>query len=283
MTTPDTIRAKLGPIAGLADEAIAVAEAALLLASIDHPASDLRVYRDHLKILADAVNDAATTLDLSAHAAAPEAMAGVLGRVLAGEFRYIGDEETYDDLDNANLMRVIERRKGLPVTLGILYLSVARAQGWAAAGLSFPGHFLIRLESRDGRRVIVDPFHGGRIMEVQALRELLKQFAGTATELDASHYRPVSNRDVLVRLQNNVRTRRLELGEVDGALGAVTALQVLDPDNIALWREAGVLHMRLGHLKHAVESFETFVARSPEGPDKRKISQVVQELRERLH
>jgi len=283
MTTADTIRATLQPISGVADDAIDVAEAALLLASIDHPASDLRVYRDHLKILADAVNEAAASLNLDADAAGPEDMARVLSRVLAGDFRYAGDEDTYDDLDNANLMRVIERRKGLPVTLGILYLSAARAQGWGAAGLSFPGHFLIRLESRDGRRVIVDPFHGGRVLEVQGLRELLKQFSGTATELDASHYRPVGNRDVLVRLQNNVRTRRLEMGEVGGALEAVTALQVLDPDNITLWREAGVLHMRLGHLKHAVESFEAFVARSPEGPDKRKIRQVVQELRERLH
>jgi regulator of sirC expression with transglutaminase-like and TPR domain len=283
MTMADTIRATLEPIADLADDAIDVAEAALLLASIDHPASDLKIYRDHLRSLAEAVGDKATALNLTAEGAAPEDMAGVLGGVLSDDFRYVGDEETYDDLDNANLMRVIERRKGLPVTLGILYLFAARAQGWGAAGLSFPGHFLIRLESRDGRRVIVDPFHGGRVMEVPALRELLKQFAGAGTELDASHYRPVSNRDVLVRLQNNVRTRRLELGEVNGALEAVTALQVLDPDNIALWREAGVLHMRLGHLKYAVESFEAFVSRSPEGPDKRKISQVVQELRERLH
>lgn len=93
MTTADTIRATLGPIAGLADEAIDVAEAALLLASIDHPATDLKIYRDHLKTLADAVNDAAMALNLDGNAAAPEAMAGVLGQVIAGEFRYVGDEE----------------------------------------------------------------------------------------------------------------------------------------------------------------------------------------------
>ncbi len=283
MITVEAIRTALKPIVGQTDDALDVAEAALLLASINHPAPDLHVYREHLKALADAVNDAAASSSLDADRPGPEEMAAILGRVIADEFRYAGDEETYDDLDNANMMRVIERRKGLPVTLGILYLFAARAQGWGAAGLSFPGHFLIRLESRDGRRVIVDPFHGGRVMEAQALRELLKQFSGAATELDASHYRPVGNRDVLVRLQNNVRTRRLELGEVSGALEAVITLQVLDPDNVGLWREAGVLHMRLGQLKYAVESFETFVVRSPEGPDKRKISQVVHELRERLH
>ena len=88
--------------------------------------------------------------------------------------------------------------------------------------------------------------------------------------------------EVLIRLQNNVKTRRMELNEVPGALEALASMQMLDPGNASLWREAGVMHMRLGHLKHAVEAFETFVARAPDGPDRRKIGQVAQELRERL-
>ena len=68
-----------------------------------------------------------------------------------------------------------------------------------------------------------------------------------------------------------------------GALEALGSMQLLDPSNANLWREAGVMHMRLGHLKHAVEAFETFVARAAEGPDRRKIRDVVRELRERLH
>jgi regulator of sirC expression with transglutaminase-like and TPR domain len=280
----DTIKAALARIAEQADEAIDVAEAALLLASFDHPASDLQIYREHLKAIAEAVHDEAEASGVEAENPAPEDMARVLTKVMAEDFRYTGDEDTYDDLDNANLMRVIERRRGLPVTLGILYIYAARAQGWGAAGLNFPGHFLIRLENRDGRRMIIDPFHGGRLMETPSLRELLKlvrQDAGA--ELDSGHYKAVSNREVLIRLQNNVKTRRMELNEVAGALEALASMQVLDPANASLWREAGVMHMRLGHLKHAVESFEGFVARAPDGPDRRKIGQVVQELRERLH
>jgi regulator of sirC expression with transglutaminase-like and TPR domain len=279
----ETLRTELQSIASQADEAIDVAEAALVLASIDHPAPDLRVYRDHLQAIAEAVRDVFVSENLEADTAAPEEMAAILSRVLVNTFHYAGDEDTYDDLDNANLMRVIDRRKGLPVTLGILYLAAARAQGWDAAGLNFPGHFLVRLESRDGRRIIVDPFHGGRIMEAPQLRELLKVMSGTAVELEAVHYKPVENRNVLMRLQNNVKTRHLELGESESALEALMCMQVLDPDNPTLWREAGVIHMRLGRLKHAVEAFETFVARAPEGPDRAKIGQIVRELRERLH
>ena len=282
MPPTERTKAALREIAALPDEAIDVAEAALLLASFDHPAADLRIYRDHLQRLAKAVAAAVDAGGLDADAA-PEDMAETLRRVLVDDFRYIGDDETYNDLDNANLMRVIERRKGLPVSLGILYLFAARTQGWSAAGLNFPGHFLIRLEGRDGRRVIIDPFHGGRSLEIQGLRELLKVVRGAGEELDSRHYQTVTNRDVLVRLQNNVKTRRLEQNEVVGALEALGAMQALDPANATFWREAGVMHMRLGHLKHAVESFEAFISRTPEGPDRRKISDVVKELRERLH
>jgi regulator of sirC expression with transglutaminase-like and TPR domain len=284
LVTADTIKAALTRMAAQPDEAIDLAESALLLASFDHPASDLQIYREHLKAIAEAVHDAAVVLGIDIKNPSPEDMGRTLTKVLVEEFRYTGDEDTYDDLDNANLMRVIERRRGLPVALGILYIFAARAQGWRASGLNFPGHFLIRLESRDGRRLIIDPFHDGRLMETQALRELLKlvrQDAGA--ELDSSHYKPVTNREILVRLQNNVKTRRLELNEVAGALETVASMQMLDPTNASLWREAGVMHMRLGHIKHAVEAFEGFVARAPEGPDRRKIDQVVQELRERLH
>lgn len=283
MVSTATIAAALGHVSSQADEAIDVADIALILASFDHPATDLKVYRDHLRELADAVHAAMLGSGFDADNPGPEEMAEVLSRVISEDFHYTGDEESYNDLDNANLMRVIERRRGLPVSLGILYLSAARAQGWGAAGLNFPGHFLIRLESRDGRRAIIDPFYSGRVMESRALRELLKLVRGTAVELDASHYRPVSNRDVLLRLQNNVKTRRMEMNEIAGALEAVAAMQVLDPGNASLWREAGVMHMRLGHLKHAVEAFEGFVARTPEGADRRKIAQVIEELRERLH
>ena len=264
--------AVLGKIAVQPDETIDLAEAALVLASFDHPATDLEIYREHLREMADAVAEKAGALT-DADNASPEELAGTLTAVISGHFRYRGDEDTYDDLDNANLMRVIERRKGLPVALGILYLFAARAQGWGAAGLNFPGHFLIRLESRDGRRAIIDPFHDGRILETPALRELLKVVAeNTGAELEASHYKAVANRDILLRLQNNVKTRRLDLGMVEDALETLTRMQILNPEQTALWREAGLMHMRLGRLKHAIEAFEAFVARAARARTSRRSS-----------
>ncbi len=115
--------------------------AALALACRDRPRVDLARYHHHLAALAREVGEAA--------AAAPTAVArlAALTDIIVGRHRYTGDTLTYEDLQNANLMRVIDRRKGLPVALGILYLHAGRAQGWEMAGLAFPGHFMVRLEA----------------------------------------------------------------------------------------------------------------------------------------
>src|SRR5258708_30354018 len=101
-------------------------------------------------------------------------------------------------------MRVIDRRKGLPVALGILYIHAARAQGWDMAGLAFPGHFLVRLQDA-GARLILDPFHGGKPREAAELRDLLKAITRNEAELTPAHYPPVRDPQVLLRLPNKLK------------------------------------------------------------------------------
>src|SRR5947199_10154632 len=173
-----------------------IGDAALALASFERPRVGLTRYRQHLTALArDVGRHAGATGDLAARAHA-------LNEIILLKHGYSGDELTYDDLQNANLMRVVDRRKGLPVALGILYLHAARAQGWESLGLAFPGHFLVRL-GEGAERLILDPFHGGQVCEAAMLRELLKAMAGQEVELSPEYYAPVADRDVLLRLQNN--------------------------------------------------------------------------------
>ena len=175
----------------------------MALASFERPRVGPARYREHLRQLArDVGRHAGAAGDLAERARA-------LNEIILLKHGYSGDELTYDDLQNANLMRVVDRRKGLPVALGILYMHAGRAQGWETVGLAFPGHFLIRLS--DGpERLILDPFHGGQICGAAELRELLKATAGQDSELQPEHYTPVSDRDVLLRLQNNLKARLIQ-------------------------------------------------------------------------
>jgi len=253
-----------------------IAEAALALASFERPRVGFARYRQHLAALAR---------DVGRHRAASgdlEDRAHAVNEIVLLKYGYSGDELTYDDLQNANLMRVVDRRKGLPVALGILYLHAARAQGWDATGLAFPGHFLIRL-TEGAERIIVDPFHGGGVCGAAQLRDLLKATAGAEIELAPEHYAPVADRDVLLRLQNNLKSRLLQAGRHEQALRAIETMLMLAPDLAELWREAGLLNARLGNMRASVGAFEEFVTRAPEGTARHQAAAMLQQLRTKLN
>jgi regulator of sirC expression with transglutaminase-like and TPR domain len=210
-----------------------------------------------------------------------EAQAAALSRVILGRYRYEGDTATYEDLQNADLMRVIDRRKGLPVALGILYIHAGRAQGWDIAGLAFPGHFLVRLAA-GGARVILDPFHGGKLREAATLRDLLKAVAGNEAELSPAHSAAVSDREVLLRLQNNVKLRLIESGQLEQALAVIEGMTLLAPAQASLWREAGVLHVERGNLRAAIGAFERFLSLAGEDAERHQAAAFLQKLKARL-
>jgi regulator of sirC expression with transglutaminase-like and TPR domain len=256
-------------------ERLDLAEAALALASFDAPADRLDGYRDHLGQMAAEVGAAAGAAE------EPEARLAALNHVLFGLHGYAGDDETYDDLQNANLIRVIDRRKGLPVALGILMIHLARAQGWEMDGLDFPGHFLLRFDAA-GERRILDPFHAGATLDAPALRALLKATSGADAELDGRHYEPVSDRDILLRLQNNIKLRLIRDRRVEEALGIVERMLMVAPDRSPLWREAGLMSAHIGQLRSAITALETYVAQAPADPARLEAEGLIRELRGRL-
>jgi regulator of sirC expression with transglutaminase-like and TPR domain len=253
-----------------------IAEAALVLASFDRPRVNLTRYREHLQLLArDVGRHPGAVGDLAARARS-------LNEIILLKYGYSGDELSYDDLQNANLMWVVDRRKGLPVALGILYIHAARAQEWDIAGLAFPSHFLVRLA--DGpQRVIVDPFHRGKTCGAAELRELLKAAAGRDSELLPEHYAEVSDRDVLLRLQNNLKARLLQAQHHERALAVVEKMLMLAPDLAELWREAGMLHRHLGNLRAAGAALEQYVVRAPDGAARHQAAAILQQLRAQLN
>ncbi|MBV8188466.1 MAG: transglutaminase family protein [Alphaproteobacteria bacterium] len=208
-----------------------------------------------------------------------------LGEVIARSYGYRGDAQSYDDLQNADLVRVIERRRGLPVALSILYLHVARAQGWDAEGLAFPAHFLIRV-GVEGARHVLDPFHDGAVREAADLRQLLRQVLGPEAELQPQHFDPVSDRDVLLRLENNIRLRLAKREDWDGTARSMERMLAIAPDQPALLFEAGQLNTRLGKRRTAIAQFQRFLDLEGGAGDPRlhrTATELLQELRRGLN
>jgi regulator of sirC expression with transglutaminase-like and TPR domain len=240
-------------IGTLADNDIDIGEAALLLAALDRPAEHLDFYRQQLgEIASDARTATARTHSVDMQVAA-------LTDVLVGRWKFRGDSETYDDMRNANMMHVLERRRGLPVALGILWLHAGRAYGADISGLSFPSHFLVRIAAR-GQRSIIDVFRGGRVLAAEDLRRLLKEMHGTNKEIEPRHYSAVGNRDVLIRLQNNIKLRAIAADDLERGIDVLQTMTLIAPDRGELWWEIAVLHSRLGNLKTAIATLEGYLA-----------------------
>jgi len=187
-------RSAIEAAGNLPDAELDIAAVALQLARVDAPDADWRQVAAHFSDIARSVVEAAT-LDSKADKGDLEARRLILAEALHGRFGYQGDSETYDDMANANLIRVVERRRGLPVALGILWLHAADAAGWAAYGVDFPGHFLLALEGPRGK-LILDVFAGGKVLEAQDLRALIKRVEGEKAELRPGVLRPMTRREV---------------------------------------------------------------------------------------
>jgi regulator of sirC expression with transglutaminase-like and TPR domain len=271
-------RTALAAIGQLPDTEIDIADAALQLARVDAPDADWEAARSHLSELARRAVELATTIPTGDLASRAIALSGLLG----GRYGYTGDAETYDDLANANLIRVIERRRGLPVTLGILWLHAARAAGWGGHGVDFPAHFLVALEGKSTQAVL-DVFHGGTPLNARDLRALLKRVEGEDAELRPGLLRPMNARRVLLRLQNNIMTRRLQAADLEGGLNCAEDMLRIAPDTAALWRQAGVLNQRLDRVGAALRCFERFLVLVPEGDIATRVRASADELRTRLN
>lgn len=253
-----------------------IAEAALQFSAARRELSDSDSYRGLLTLLVDNARTRLTRAPLR------EALAGAV----AEDFGFAGDSATYDDLQNADFARVLERRKGLPVALGIVYIHVARALGEEAAGLNFPGHFLVRV-GQGRQRAIIDPFHAGRPCEAAQLRELVQSVRGEEAELSPDHLREVSDAEVLLRLQNNVKLRLLKRDDMLGAIGALESMLAVAPERAELWFESGVLAAQAERPTAAIAALERFMALADGNAEAQEArygaAALLQKLRQRLN
>ncbi|MCC9621141.1 transglutaminase-like domain-containing protein [Thalassospira sp. MA62] len=204
-----------------------------------------------------------------------------LQAVIAEKHGFQGDTETYEDVENADLMAVIDRKRGLPVALAMFYIHAARHCGMSITGIDFPGHFLLRLQV-NGERRMIDPFHGGIVIGPAELRELLKSFSGLDAELTPNHYQTSSDLDLLLRLQNNVKVRALRSGQLELASRVIENSLVIAPTHEGLWHQLGALYSRLGEDRKALGAFKHFIDRCEDPLHRARIEAVVEELGDRL-
>lgn len=283
MTEAAGLRRRLADLGRQEDAAIAPAEAALWLAALVRP-SVLAAIPGHLadlSTLADKVRSTARN-DETGEAAVERHAAALTGAVLCRHgFQTLPDES--DEDEDGDLGAVFERRRGDSDSVGLVMLDVARRAGLTAEALAFPCRLLLRIEDESGRRLILNPADASRRLGTPDLRALLKAVRGLAHELAPSHFAPLDNRALLVRVQTTQKQRLLRLGRLDRALALVEGLLLIVPDLPPLWREAGLMHLRQGNRRGAVAALEQFVIRTSDLQARARALSLMAELKTRPH
>ncbi len=234
----------LATIGACEDGALDLIDAALVLASLDQPDADLAAAHLHVdQVTADVM--------LAARGAeAPEHRAQTLAKIIHGHYGYSGDRDTYDDAANANLLQVIERRRGLPVALAILYLGIAHRLGWAAAGLNVPAHFIMRIGDAEDH-VLQDPFDNGAMLRAEDVPLKLAPLGLSLQQLRPTMFHALPVRAVLVRLLNNLAVRAEADQNLRRALELHERMTLMAPHFTGLWWERARLERQMGRLSAA--------------------------------
>jgi regulator of sirC expression with transglutaminase-like and TPR domain len=233
-----------------------IAHAALMLAALDHPGLSLEPYRAQLAEIAELARSE------SKLQSGVDDCAQAVATIMTSRLKYEGDRTTYDDPQNADLIRVMERRRGLPVALGILYIHAARAAGCEAEGLNTPAHFLLKI-ARGGHHALLDPFSGNLIRERETLDAPQRTLVGVPGEQQGVE--PVSDTDVLLRLQNNLKLRAIEANDGARALEIAQRMSMIAPRRAEVWYDFARLSEAAGVLRAARLAYEACLEIATQG------------------
>lgn len=178
-----------------------------------------------------------------------------LAETMAGDLRLGGDLLTYDRPDNADVIAVCERRKGLPAALGVFYLHVARKCGLNVSGVDFPGHFLLRIETKEGP-LALDPFSEGRVVLPSELTRRALHAGLTPNVADRLDrlMAPVSDRAVLIRLQNNMYAQAIQRADFARAERAALRRALIDPTDHRPWLDVAAAREGQGALAGCLQA-----------------------------
>ena len=263
---------KLAQLGTLSNDELPVVQSLLLIGAIEIEQEDIQAYETLLLAMHDAVTVLNPKDDL-------QLRAGALQKVIHAEFGFRGDTEEYDRVDHMNFLKVLDRRKGIPVALGALYLHLAQQQGWSAVGLNFPGHFLVRMDI-GAQRLIIDPYHGVIDLKASDMRHLLKRVLGDKAELDHHYYDAVTARDVVLRFCNNRKSRLIQSEYYQQALNLIKLEIIVAPNEPRLLFDAGMIAMRLDLIHESLSYMDQFIQHSTDTKTINEAKEIQRHLRQ---
>lgn len=253
-----------------------LAEASLMLAQDIYPDLDIPDYLSKLDGIAVAIKKRLPGDAFS------EQRVLALNYYLFNEMRFSGNLVDYYDPRNSYLNEVMERRTGIPITLSILYLEVGKRLGLNLKGVSFPGHFLVKLTVRRGQ-LVLDPFTGGEAQSEADLRQRLAQVlpTGEAEQAQLDRYlEPATPRQIIARVLRNLKNIYMQTGKFEQALAVMNRMLLVMPESTEELRDRGLVYHKLECFRPALSDLQNYLRRKPDALDAPQIREKMVELRQ---
>lgn len=270
MIDADLIRRFRGLTEG-EDEKINLAEATLAIAAAEYAELNPETWLAMLDRLADRVH-----LDPES---SPLANIEALNRVLFEEEKFRGNEEDYDDPRNSFLNDVLERKKGIPITLSLVYLEVARRLRLPVVGVGFPGHFLVKYLGKTGE-IFIDPYHQGAALTTAGCEELLKAHFGAGAELKPEFLLAATNKQILSRMINNLKGSYFRRKNYPKVLTMIGLSLAINEDSLPDLRDRGMVYFAMARYADAVADLKAYLALAAAGdPQTREVLKILHRIR----
>jgi regulator of sirC expression with transglutaminase-like and TPR domain len=238
------------------EDQINIAYAALLVASEAYPDLDIGSYLVRLDDMAQAVRPRLADYH----------PVSVLKAFLFDELGFHGNVDDFFDPRNSYLNQVLDRRTGIPITLSVIYLELARRLGLPIVGIGLPGHFIVRYDG-DEEPIYLDPFNGGITMNAHDCRQRLADISNGRLHFRPSFLSPVGPRQILTRMLRNLKGIYVTQADFESALSIVEKLILLNPSAAEEIRDLGILHYYAGHKLKAVGCLERYLELKPDAQD----------------
>ena len=268
-------RERFAEMATRPNETIALDRAALLIAAEEYPGLPVEHYLAEIDGLAD---DVRRRLQPDA---GPHETLVAINRVLIEERGFTGNREDYYDPRNSYLNEALERRTGIPITLSLVYMEVARRIEFPMAGVGFPGHFLVKHVHSDGE-IIIDPFHAGTFMTEPDLQSRLDDTFGGGMKLRDEMLRETPRRQILFRMLNNLKGIYSRRRDSARALAAVERMLLIVPSSPAEIRDRGVLLSELRRPLEAISELSSYRRMAPGAEDGETVDRLLERLRHQV-
>jgi len=257
------------------DEKIDLAKAALYLALEDDRKFDPDEYLNALDTMANEVQE---TLPGTLY---PLRIIKSINNYLYNDLGFSGNTIDYYDPRNSFLNQVMERRTGIPITLSLVYLEIAKRINFPMVGIGMPGHFLIRPNFEEAG-IYVDAFNQGEILFPQDCQERLAKIYGQSVELQPQFLATVSNKQFLARMLTNLKAIYLNRNEGLRAIAAIDRILLLFPNAVMEKRDRGILYYQLNLWAEARQDLETYLVNFPQANDAEIVRQLLGKMSQNL-